>query len=118
MLHVGRALLDIVPETTAVEQRDRLPPWGVLRVDERERRLEVWTDVPVVRLVEETEARWPGWTVVPLSFRRAAMLTRLGDRFFLTHADVDRAFAYLRARLDHPGSAPLRCNCEAIRGTQ
>ncbi|MEM8599915.1 MAG: hypothetical protein AAGF99_08340 [Bacteroidota bacterium] len=107
VLHLGPALLDLAPETPAVEQRDRLPPWGVLRIDERERRLEVWTDVPLVRLVEEAEARWPGWTVVLLSFGEAAAQSRQGDRFFLTDAQADRAFVDLRSRLDSPVHMPF-----------
>ncbi|MEM8559695.1 MAG: hypothetical protein AAGG50_17885, partial [Bacteroidota bacterium] len=107
VLHVGPTLLDIVPKTTAVEERDRLPPWGLVRIDEHERRLEVWTDVPAYRLAEETTARWPGWTVTTLSFREAATRSRLGARFFLTDAEVDRAYAELRARLDHPGHTPF-----------
>ncbi|GAB5520226.1 MAG: hypothetical protein RhofKO_24770 [Rhodothermales bacterium] len=107
LLDTGPALLNVLPQASAVMPIDRLAPWGLLRIDSQERQLHIWTDLAAYRLAAETEARWPGWSVALLSLDDAARLSQQPKRFFPTQSETAHAMDTMRARLDGPAHQPF-----------
>ncbi|MEM1093302.1 MAG: hypothetical protein AAGJ10_01770 [Bacteroidota bacterium] len=108
LLQCGPDLLGVLPNATSVAPRDRTPPRGFLRLDRLRQELHVWTDLPVYRLAIETEARWPGWTVKPISEQATRRYSHQPDRFSLTTEEVEHATRFIEARLDLSSTGPFR----------
>jgi len=108
LLQCGRDLLDALPGAASVAPLDRTPPRGFLRMDTIQEQIHVWTDLPIYRLVIDTEARWPGWTVELIAEQTARGYSHQPERFSLTGEEIEHAAGFMEARLDHSSTTPFR----------